>query len=50
MMDLASSRALTMRRRLLRRRRLDRVATIAHHLAAAIGVAFIVALALGLLP
>ena len=50
MMDLANSTALAMRRRLLRRRRLERAATFAHHLAAAIGFATVVALVLGLLP
>jgi hypothetical protein len=48
--DLANSSALAMRRRHLCRRRIVRVATVAYHAAAAVGVAFIVAIVLGLVP
>lgn len=45
---LANSAALTMRRRHLRRKRVERVATVAYHGLAAAGLLFIVALILGL--
>lgn len=46
-LDLTNSTARALRRRVLRRRCLERVATFVHHVAAAIGVAFILALILG---
>ncbi len=50
MRDQTSSRAFTIRRRLLRRKRAERVLTIAYRALALIGAGVIVTAVLGLLP
>ena len=47
---LASRNAIAMRRRHLRRKRAERLLTIAYHAAAVAGLVFIACLILGLLP
>jgi hypothetical protein len=47
--ELVNSTALAMRRRHLRRKRVERLATVAYHALAAAGVLFIASLIVGLI-